>query len=217
MPDSDETPASTQRRQALKLYRRPPGPAWLIGAVAIPLLLAAIGYGAFDRPGAEVNGPTGALPTLTQPSRFSPPSGPPLSLAPVSVTRRGNDITLAGNFPDASAKTALLDAVLTGVGTDVNIVDNLGVDPNVKSLDFSKSQPVFKAAAVIPDFALSVSGDTVTLTGTAASADQDDAVEQAAEVAWPNLNITDDIEITGPLMPTATTTPTTAPTPGGPR
>lgn len=197
MPDSDETPATTEWRQASRLYRRPLGLTWLIGAVVIPLLLAAIGYGAFDRSRSEVNGPTSSLPTLTEPGHGTPNPRrmPGLSLAPVSVTRNGNDITLSGVFPSEVAKMSLLDTVIAAVGPDVNIIDKCGVDPNVKSLDFSNSEPVFKAAASIPDFNLSAAGDTVTLAGTAASMDQDDAVEQAAEDAWPNLNIVDKMGI----------------------
>lgn len=220
MPDSDETPATTQWRQASKLYRRPLGLAWLIGAVVIPLLLAAIGYGAFDRSRVEVTGPAGFLPTLTQselPGGVPKlPTPPGLSLAPASITRDGNDITLSGEFPDQAARDSLLDAVVAAVGSNANVIDNLTINPNVKSLDFSNSEPVFKAAATIPDFALSVSGDTITLAGTAASANQDDAVEQAAENAWPNLNIVDTMEIKGPITPTGTAGPTAAPAPGGP-
>lgn len=206
MPDSDETPATTERRQDSRFYRRPLGLAWLIGAVAIPLLLAVIGYGAFDRSRLEANAPTGSLPTLTESGR---PGGPPnpskasgLSLAPASIVRNGNDVTLSGDFPNQAAKDSLLDAVVVGVGSDANVIDNLTVNPDVTALDFSGSEPVFKAAATIPDFTLSVIGDTITLAGTAASTDQDDAVEQAAVKAWPNLNIVDNMEVKGPVTAT---------------
>lgn len=221
MPDSDETPPPTEWRQASKLYRRPLGLAWLIGAVAIPLLLAVIGYGVYDRSRLESNGPAGSLPSLTESAlptgRPVPPRVPELSLAPVSITRDGDVITLSGYFPAESAKAALLDAVLAAVGPDVNIVDSLSVDPEVESLDFAHSEPVFKAAATISDFTLNVGGDTITLAGTAGSLQQDIAVEQAVETRWPDLNIVNDMDVKGiSIVGPGTPSPTAAAVPGAP-
>ncbi|PIB79602.1 hypothetical protein CQY23_08130 [Mycobacterium celatum] len=190
---------------------------WLIALVVIPLLLGAIGYGLSERTRSQVNGPTGALPTLAPPTSAgaSPPAPtiPPISLAPVSITRNGKDITLRGDFPDEKAKRALLDAVIASVGSEANVIDNLGINPDINALDFSDAGPVFNAAASIPDFGLSVAGDTITLTGTAASMAQADAVLQAADDAWPNLNIDNQIEVSGPITPTGSPAP--APAPGG--
>ena len=69
MAGSDEAPESTQWRRTSKFYRRSPGLPWLIGLVIIPLLLGVIGYGEVNRNRSEVNGPTGALPTLSAPPR----------------------------------------------------------------------------------------------------------------------------------------------------
>lgn len=222
MAGSDETPETTEWRRASKFYRRPLGLSWLIGLVIIPLLLGAIGYGAFDRSRSAANGPTGALPTLTE---TSPPGAPPtapkvpvLSLAPLSITRNGNGITLSGDLPYNAAKSALVNALTSAMGPGVRIIDKLGINPNIDALDFSDAGPVFNAAATVPDFSLNVKGDTVTLSGTA-SADQDDAIETAAEDAWPNLNIVDTMRIKGPVTPTGTPGPTAAPRapgPGGP-
>lgn len=223
MAGTDETPETTRWRRAVTFYRQPPGLPWAIGLVVIPLLLGAIGYGLLDRTKSQTTVPIGALPTLTVPSSPGVATGvptapnvptiPPLSLAPVSITRNGIDITLRGDFPNAKAKASLLDAVIASVGSTANIIDNLGINPDVTSLDFSDSAAVFKAAAAIPDFSLRVSGDTVTLAGTAASADEGDAVEHAAGQAWPNLNILDKMEISGPLTPTGSPS---APAPSGP-
>jgi peptidoglycan-binding protein ArfA len=220
MAGSDETPETAEWRRASKFYRRRLGLSWLIGLVIIPLLLAAIGYGAFDRSRSAANGPTGVLPTLTEtsPPGASPttPKVPALSLAPLSISRNGNDITLTGEFPDNAAKSALLNALTSAVGTGVKIIDKLGINPNIEALDFSDAGPVFNAAASIRDFNLGVNGDTITLAGTATSADQQDAVETAAENAWPNLNIVDKMEIKGPLSPTGTPGPAPAPAAPGP-
>ncbi|MCV7258451.1 channel-forming protein ArfA/OmpATb [Mycobacterium shimoidei] len=151
---------------------------WLIGLM-VTLLLGAIGYGLLDR--TRSHEPTGAAPAAATIS--------PISLVPVSITRTGKEITLQGEFPDAKARAALLDAVVESVGSTANVVDNLGINPDVNSLDFSDAALVFNTAAAIPDFRLSAVGDTVTLAGTAATAEQADAVLQAAEDTWPDLHI----------------------------
>ena len=221
MASSDEAPETTEWRRVAKFYRRHPGVPWLIALVVIPLLLAAIGYGVLDRNRSHANAPTSALPTLSPPSppgaKPTAPTIPPLSLAPVSIIRNGNDITLRGDFPDDKAKAALLDAVIASVGSHANVIDLLGINPDVNSLDFSDAGTVFNAASSIPNFSLVVSGDTITLAGTAVSVEQQDAVEQAAEDAWPNLNLVDKMEISGPITPTGSSSPAPPPAPGGPR
>lgn len=212
---TDETPATTEWRRVSKFYRRPLGLAWLIGLVVIPLLLGAIGYGLHERSRSGAAGPTRTLPTLTQTtSSGAPPMAPTIpaiTFARASVVRNGNDIVLTGDFPDNKAKAALVDAVRGSMGPGVNVVDKLGINPNVNALDFSDAGPVFNAAASIPDFKLTVNGDTVTLAGTAATTDQQDAVEQAAEDAWPNLNILDKMEVSGPITPNRSPGPSAAP------
>jgi peptidoglycan-binding protein ArfA len=214
MAGSDEAPETTEWRRTSKLYRRPLGLPWVIGLVVIPLLLGVIGYGELDRNRPQVNWPSGALPTLSAPPGPSnAPRIPALSLAPVSITRSGNNIPLHGEFPSAAAKEAAVNAVKASAAPDVSVVDSLSVNPNITSLDFFNSAPVFKAAASIPNFALAVKGDTITLSGTAGSVDQQEAVEQAADAAWPNLNIVDTMGISGPI--TSPGTPGPAPAPGG--
>jgi peptidoglycan-binding protein ArfA len=211
MAGSDEARETTQWRRASKLYRRPLGLPWLIGLVVIPLLLGVIGYGEVNRNRSEANGPTGALPTLSSPA--GAPASPALSLAPLSITRSGDSITLRGDLPNAAAKASLVNAIEASAIPNVNIVDKLRVNPDVNSLDFSNAAPLFKAAASISDFVLAVKGDTITLSGTAGSGDQQEAVEQAANAAWRNLNIVDTMTISGPVMPTGSPGP--APAPGG--
>lgn len=207
MAGSGEAPANTQWRRAAKFYRRPLGIAWLIAVVIIPLLLTVIGYGLAERSRSQAAGPVAKVPGETHTSVARPVPKPPrvpvISLAPLSVVRKGNGITLRGEFPDDMAKSALLEAVKSSVGPDVNVVDKITINPNVNALDCSDAGPVFSAAASIRDFQLTVDGDTITLAGTAATNDQGDAVEQAAEDAWPNLNIVDKMEVSGPVAPTA--------------
>jgi peptidoglycan-binding protein ArfA len=217
MPGSDEAPETTQWRRTSKFYVRGPGLPWLIGLIIIPLLLAVIGYGEVGRTRSAFTGPTGALPTLNapKPSGGAPktPTIPAVSLAPVSITRSGNDIKLSGDMPSLEAKQSLLAALKAGFGPNINIIDNLRINPDITSLDFSNAAAVFEAAASVPDFGLAVKGDTVTLIGTAGSGGQQDAIEQAADAAWPNLNIVDTMGINGPV--TSSAPPGPAPAPGG--
>lgn len=204
MAGSEEAPEATQRRPAATFYRRPLGVPWLVAAVVIPLLLAIIGYGIVDRNESESNAPTEALPTLIPPGPGEEgvmPIVPPVWVAPVSVVRNGDDVTLRGEFPDEKAKAALLDAVIRSVGSNANVIDMLSINPDVISLDFSDAEALFNAAEPIRDFSLVGNGDTVKLAGTAASADQVDVIEQLAEDAWPNFNIVDTMGIGGPPSP----------------
>ncbi|HME78347.1 MAG TPA: OmpA family protein [Mycobacterium sp.] len=207
MAGSDEAPEATRWRRTSKFYVRFPRLLWLIGLVVIPLLLAVIGYGEASRTGPKFNGPTGALPTLNvpKPSGGAPgtPTIPAVMLAPVSITRSGNDIKLSGDMPTVEAKESLLAALKSGFGPDINIVDNVRLNRDITSLDFSNAAGVFKAAASVSDFGLAIKGDTLTLIGTTGSGGQQDAIEQAADAAWPNLNIVDTMGIGGPVTASA--------------
>ena len=192
----DKSPAPAAAQATSKFQRGSPGIPWLIGLVVIPLLLAAIGYGAFDRPQPQpVTGPTGALPTLTTGSGASHHLGP--SFALLSISRSGNNVTLIGEFPDAGAKAALMKA-LAGLRTPgLNVIDQTKIDPLVNSLDFSGADVVFNASRSIPDFNLNVESDTVILTGTAVSPEQRNAVERAAANTWLELNVENNIVVAG--------------------
>jgi peptidoglycan-binding protein ArfA len=165
--------------------------------VVIPLLIAAIGYGAFQRP-QSATGPTAALPSLAPTSTSR---GPKLSLAPLAITRNGNDVTLSGNFPDDAAKAYLMKALSGSLGPDVNIIDQISINPTVAALDFSNAGPIFKDSAPILDFSLTVNGDTITLAGTAASQDQKSTVENDATRTWSNLNVVGKLVVNAPVPP----------------
>lgn len=207
-PESGDAAVETVR--VTGWYRRPPGVAWLIGLVLVPLLLAVIGYGLAERSLPEAGKPTGALPTLTETSvpDVPPPAPPALTLAPLTIVRSGDQVTLDGAMPNAEAKRVLLDSVIAAVGQDVNIIDQVEINADVKALDFSSAGPFFDAAAGIPDFGLVVGGDTVTLSGTAEVAADQQAVEAAATKAWPYVNIVSTIQTVGPqTVPPAATPP----------
>lgn len=201
-PGSGDGSTTKQGRTVSRFYRRPVGLAWLVGLALIPLLLAVIGYGIADRSRSQAGGepgPGSAAPTLIEPTLAPMPSP---GLAPVSIARHGDEVILEGNLPSDIARRALLDSVMAAMDEGVNIIDNLGVNPNIKTLDFSTAGPVFEAAAAIPDFSVAASGETVTLAGTAATAEQLNAVADAAEEAWPNVNIVNRLAVIGPVTPT---------------
>jgi peptidoglycan-binding protein ArfA len=132
----------------------------------------------------------------------------------VSITRSGNDIKLSGDTPTPEAKESLLAALKAGFGPNINIIDDVRINRDITSLDFSNAATVFKAAASVPDFGLTIKGDTITLIGTTGSGGQQDAIEQAADAAWPNLNIVDTMGIGGPVTASAPPGPAPALGPG---
>ncbi len=180
------------------LYRRALGLPWLVGLIFIPLLLAGIGYFGMGRP-RSVDGPTGALPTLSPPGAAG---GPKLLLAPVSIVRDGNDVTLTGALPDDSARAALMQALSTSLPPRVNIIDHLRLDPDVVALDFFNAGPVFQDSAPLADFTLTVSADTIRLTGATESQSQKDAIDRDAKRIWSNLDVVDQLTVSaGPPPP----------------
>lgn len=203
MPSSDQT-RSTEWRTASRFYRRPPGWGWLVGLLAIPLLLGAVGY--HGLPKAHVNAPSVRAPTVSVPSLPSAPALPSISLpnvktpalsfAPLSIMRDGNDVTLSGHLPDGAARTSLLDALKGTYGPDVNLIDKTDMKSGVTTPDASSVGSVFKAAASMRNFAFKLDRDTLTLTGTAASDQEKAAVGDAAKAAWPNMKIANDIQVT---------------------
>jgi peptidoglycan-binding protein ArfA len=194
---SGATAATASPRRPPPFLRKTPGLPWLLGLVVIPLLIAAIGYVSFDRPGFAV-GPSRALPS---PAPSSTSAAPKIALAALSISRNGNVITLNGAFPDDSAKAALIKVLKGSLPAGVNVVDQTSTDPNIKALDFSNAVPVFKDSASIADFNLTVDGDTVTLSGTATSQDQKNVVEQEAAGIWSNLNVVDKLVVNGAVRP----------------
>lgn len=164
------------------------GLPWLIALVILPLLLAAIGHAVSTR------SPSGR----GSPAPSTGAGAPTISLAAFSIVRNGSSVTLTGEFPDESAKAALLKVLNSALPAPVGIVDRIRIDPAVDALDFAKAKPVFADGAAIADFTLTVGGDTITLAGTAASPDQKDTIDTDAKRIWSNLNVVDNLAINSP-------------------
>lgn len=213
MPGSENRTA-TGWRKASRFYRRPPGLGWLVALAAIPLLLALIGQGMTDRPKLDISAPNVTAPSVSLPSG----SLPGVSFAPLAILRNGNVITLNGDLPDINARIGLLDMLKGLFGNGVQLVDNLNIKPGVTTPDLSALTSVFKAAVSMPDFKFKIVGDTVSLMGTAASDAVRSAVEAAAKLAWPNLKLSNDIQVSEDAnvatgAPEAPASPTTEPGP----
>lgn len=196
MADS-ESRTVTGQRTVSRFYRRPPGFGWLLALAAIPLLLAAIGFGPLKVSKPDINGPNLTAPSIGLPT-VPTVKVPGLSFAPLSILRKGADVVLSGDLPDLNVKTALLDRLRGIFGPSVSLVDQLNIKPGVAVPDFAGLSAVLKAAAGLPDFRFNLSGDTITLTGTANSDAESAAIESAAIDAWPDLNIVNEIEVRGP-------------------
>lgn len=105
MPGFEDTRTITGYRTASKFYRRPPGAAWLPALLAIPLLLALIGWAGPKKPDADANLTLPSVnpsATLTAPS-VNPPdvnapnvNAPEMNFAPLSILRNGKGFTLSG-------------------------------------------------------------------------------------------------------------------------
>ena len=223
MPDSEDTRTITGYRTASKFYRRPPGAAWLLALLAIPLLLGLIGWAGLNKsdtgdanltlpginPSATLTAPNVKAPDVNTPN-VNPPD---LNFAPLSILRNGNGFTLSGELPSLEAKTGLLDSLRLAFGSDINLTDNLNVKAGVNAPDFAVLGSIFGAAIDIPNFNFDLNGDTLTLKGSAPSEKAKAEVEAAAKAAWPNMKIVNNIEVKEAPAPTAPPVP--APAPGG--
>jgi peptidoglycan-binding protein ArfA len=225
MPGSDDSRTITGYRTASKLYRRPPGAAWLLALLAIPLLLALIGWAGLKKPDADANltlPDVNPSATLTAPSVNAPDvnapnvNAPEMNFAPLSILRNGKGFTLSGELPDIATKNGLLDSLKLAFGPDINLTDNLNLKAGVNAPDFAALGSIFGAAIDIPDFNFDLNGDTVTLEGTAPSEESKSEVEAAVKAAWPNMKVVNNIEVKEATAPSAPAPPPApAPAPGG--
>ncbi len=106
-------------------------------------------------------------------------------------------------FPTIRPNPILDEVLKDSLPAGVNIVDQIQINPNVDALDFSNAGSIFKNSASITDFNLTVNGDTITLTGTAASQDQKNTIEREATHTWSNLTVVDQLAVDGSAPPPA--------------
>jgi peptidoglycan-binding protein ArfA len=220
MPGSEEDRTVTDWRTESRFYRRKPGAAWLLAFLAIPALLALIGWGGSDRANRSDEL---ALPSVNPSATLSVPASVPSATgtaAPVggfppwSITRSGNNLTVSGELPDEDTKTGLL-SVLAQVMPGANIIDQFTVTPGVEAPDAAALGGLFSAVIGIPDFELKLDGDTVTLTGTAPSEEFKASAEEYAKTSWPNVKVVNNIQVVA-ASPTASAPAAPPPAPTTP-
>lgn len=187
-------------RTESRFYRRQLGIGWLLALIAVPLLLALIGWSASTRSDEST---ALALPsvnpsaTLTVPAAPASPAQRTAAAAPygaMSIVRSGNGFTLTGEMPDAKLKASLLQS-LTQAMPGANIVDQLTVRPGSVGPQFAGLGALFGAALDTPGFAAKLQGDTLTLAGTVSSAATKAAAASAATATWPNAFVVNDIQV----------------------
>lgn len=233
MAGSEQERTVTDWRTESRLYRRMPGAGWLFAFLVVPLLLALIGWAGLGRTGTTSDAltlPT-VNPTATMSQTASAPA-PPSSTAAApqgdypawSIVRSGNGFTLAGEVSDDATKRGLIDT-LKLVLPGASIVDELTVSPDVRTPDIAGLGGLFSAAVGIPDFSLKLDGGTATLTGVAPAEPVKESAETYAKTAFPDVNVVNNIEVSGASPPASSPPPSAtagqappsapAPAPGG--
>jgi peptidoglycan-binding protein ArfA len=182
--------------------RRAPGAAYLVALVAIPLLLAAIGW-VLQRPldaGVAADAPSvNPSKTLTAPGNAgagaSETAPPEMNFAPLSIAQTGEGFTLGGELPNQEAKTSLSESLRLAFGSGLEVTDNTIVRPGVNAPDFAALGSILGAAVGVSEFTFDLKGDAVTLSGTASTDDAKTEVQSAVKAAWPKMKIVNNIRV----------------------
>jgi peptidoglycan-binding protein ArfA len=218
---SEEERTVTDWRTESRFYRRKPGVGWLLAFLAVPILLALIGWAGLGRTGGggsdvlsapSVN-PTASLTATPAAPSTSADAAPQAAFPSWSIVRSGNGFTLTGEVADDATKTGLIDT-LRSVLPGAQIIDQLTVTPGVPTPDVAGLGGLFGAAVEIPDFSLKLDNGTITLTGTAPSESVKQSAETYAKSTWPNVNVVNNIQVTE-ASPSAPPPPPPGP-PAGP-
>jgi len=186
-----------------RFYRRPPGAAWLVALVAIPLLLAAIGWAMQRPPDTDVDAGAPAVnpsATLTAPgnneeTNASNAAAPELNFAPLSIAQTGEGFTLGGELPSQDAKRSLSESLRLAFGSGIEVTDNTSVKRGVNAPDFAALGSILGAAIGVADFSFDLEGHTVTLSGNAPTDDAKTEVQSAVTAAWPKMRVINNIQV----------------------
>ncbi|MEH3130287.1 MAG: hypothetical protein PGN27_10055 [Mycolicibacterium neoaurum] len=188
---------TSDRRPAMRYYRRAPGAGWLAALIVVPLGLGLIGWA-----GAPEHEALPDLPAIATTATDTDAARPDAMVAPFSLRRKGNDVVLSGQLPDPASVAFAMDQVRTNLpGTTV--LDLLTPIAGVTAADLTRFDGVLKAGAPLSDFGFSIEGATITLFGTAQSDTVKLRLQQAVSTAWPDLKVIDDIAVlsTAPPVP----------------
>lgn len=193
----------------------------LVIAALVLVLLAVIGWVVSDTDDATTTpatpsdaGPTSQTEALSVPTTTTtaPSAAAPAQL---SLNRDGNDITLTGKLPGDTEKSDLESAVKTQ-WPSANVIDKIEVAPGAAAPDLSGMGGLLSEAGAIADFGLRVNGSDLTFTGTAPNLDIASQVQSTAALVFPNLKLTNNLQIPATGAPPMNTAGPNVPAPNAP-
>jgi peptidoglycan-binding protein ArfA len=167
--------------------------AWLAALVAIAVL-ATVGW-VLSRPhGADdASAPSAAPSTTVSAPAESRPSE--TNFAPLSIALTDKGFTLGGEMPSQEAKASLSESLRLAFGSGLQVTDRTVVRPGATAPDFAALGSILGAAIGVNGFTFDLKGDTVTLGGTAATADARAEPQAAVTAAWPTMKVVNRIVV----------------------
>ncbi|WP_422744826.1 hypothetical protein ACN27E_22430 [Mycobacterium sp. WMMD1722] len=149
---------------------------------------------------ATSSAPVAAPPTTSLTSVI--PGVPAPVLEPFLLTVTGDNVTVSGDVADQQARTAVQNAIVASVGPDARIADTMTVNPGSVPFDPAQVTKVLDTAKPVENFGLRRDPDKLTLTGTAPTQAEKDAVGITAKGLFPELTLVNDIAVAPPPGPT---------------
>nr|NLI51062.1 OmpA family protein [Propionibacterium sp.] len=159
---------------------------WIVGLVAVPALLAAIGL--LGRPAATATPAGSATTPIVAASAGPAPSGSPSPGARVpilAVYQDGRAVTVAGSVPDAATRLAVVDALKKAYGSTATVADRLTVDPAAPAVDAAAFGALAAALKGVAGVAFEAQGGNVKVSGAALDEAGKAAALAAAAQAYP--------------------------------
>jgi outer membrane protein OmpA-like peptidoglycan-associated protein len=117
---------------------------------------------------------------------------------PYTLTRTGSTVTIAGSFPGEASRLEAVQAFKTAVGTGLVVVDRTTVVVGSAAVTPTQAAGLGAATPGVTDFAVTVSGSSLILTGTAISDAAKVAAENAVKAAFPTWAVTSSITVAAP-------------------
>lgn len=149
---------------------------------------------------ATSTAPVAAPPTTSLTSVI--PGVPAPVLEPFVLTVNGDAVTVSGDVADQEARTAVQNAIVAAVGPDARVADTMTVNPGSVPFDPAQVTKVLDTAKPVANFGLRRDPDKLTLTGTAPTQAEKDAVGITAKGLFPELTLVNDIAVAPAPGPT---------------
>lgn len=195
-------------------YRRSPGGWWWLALLLVPAILAALGSAiGGESGGAKAAGSTSsvtsAAPTsgTTSSSTSNSPSSTSsdtatsggsaagdVSSGVFSISRSGDEVTVAADVPDEAGRTALLEAVKAAVG-GAKIVDHVNVVPGATAASTVAVSSALGSLTNAGDFGLAWDLKSLTAVGNVDSEDAKKSIGAALGAAWPDVRVQNDVVV----------------------